>query len=149
MLSHYDAEAARVAHRSVNACLCPLYAIEGMHVVTVEGKHAVACWHCCRKSASTRAARTAEPATLPVSQALATCAAGCTQSRRCWRQAMARSAASARLGSSCPCIPSSGGGRWQHMVTWHGPPPDARTALLKSVGAVKLRLHLLLVLQVM
>jgi xanthine dehydrogenase/oxidase len=24
-------------HRSVNACLCPLYAVEGMHVVTVEG----------------------------------------------------------------------------------------------------------------
>lgn len=26
-------------HRSVNACLCPLYAIEGMQVVTVEGKY--------------------------------------------------------------------------------------------------------------
>lgn len=24
-------------HRSINACLCPLYAVEGMHVVTVEG----------------------------------------------------------------------------------------------------------------
>lgn len=28
---------SQVVHRSVNACLCPLYAIEGMHVVTVEG----------------------------------------------------------------------------------------------------------------
>lgn len=27
----------QLLHRSVNACLCPLYAIEGMHVVTVEG----------------------------------------------------------------------------------------------------------------
>ncbi|EFN53303.1 hypothetical protein CHLNCDRAFT_136969 [Chlorella variabilis] len=27
----------RLHHRSINACLCPLYAIEGMHVVTVEG----------------------------------------------------------------------------------------------------------------
>ena len=27
----------RLYHRSVNACLCPLYAVEGMHVVTVEG----------------------------------------------------------------------------------------------------------------
>ncbi len=24
-------------HRSVNACLCPVYSVEGMHVVTVEG----------------------------------------------------------------------------------------------------------------
>lgn len=24
-------------HRSVNACLAPLYSVEGMHVVTVEG----------------------------------------------------------------------------------------------------------------
>ncbi len=24
-------------HRSVNACLCPLYAVEGMHVITAEG----------------------------------------------------------------------------------------------------------------
>lgn len=26
-----------LAHRAVNACLCPLYAVEGQHVVTVEG----------------------------------------------------------------------------------------------------------------
>lgn len=25
-------------HRSINACLCPLYAVEGMHVVTAEGE---------------------------------------------------------------------------------------------------------------
>jgi hypothetical protein len=36
MLSHY--EGGKVVHRAVNACLCPLYAIEGMHVVTVEGE---------------------------------------------------------------------------------------------------------------
>ncbi|EFJ45339.1 hypothetical protein VOLCADRAFT_63971 [Volvox carteri f. nagariensis] len=35
MLSHY--EDGRVVHRSANACLCPLYAVEGMQVVTVEG----------------------------------------------------------------------------------------------------------------
>ncbi|GFH18705.1 uncharacterized protein HaLaN_15553, partial [Haematococcus lacustris] len=35
MLSHW--EAGQVVHRSANACLCPLYAVEGMHVVTVEG----------------------------------------------------------------------------------------------------------------
>ncbi|PNH11767.1 Xanthine dehydrogenase [Tetrabaena socialis] len=37
MLSHW--EEGRVVHRSVNACLCPLYAVEGMQVVTVEGAH--------------------------------------------------------------------------------------------------------------
>eukprot|EP00889_Picochlorum_renovo_P001997 jgi/Picre1/29027/NNA_004421.t1 len=26
-----------VVHRAINACLCPLYGVEGMHVVTVEG----------------------------------------------------------------------------------------------------------------
>ena len=35
MVSHQ--EAGQIFHRAVNACLCPLYAIEGMHVVTVEG----------------------------------------------------------------------------------------------------------------
>lgn len=35
MVSH-QAE-SKLVHRSVNACLCPLYAVEGMHVVTVEG----------------------------------------------------------------------------------------------------------------
>ncbi|KAF5838823.1 molybdopterin binding aldehyde oxidase/xanthine dehydrogenase [Dunaliella salina] len=39
MLSHWegDREHGHVVHRSANACLCPLYAVEGMHVVTVEG----------------------------------------------------------------------------------------------------------------
>ena len=37
MLSHWDCEEGKVVHRSANACLCPLYAVEGMHVVTVEG----------------------------------------------------------------------------------------------------------------
>ncbi len=27
-----------LVHRAVNACLCPLYAVEGCHVVTVEGE---------------------------------------------------------------------------------------------------------------
>ena len=27
----------QLRHRSINACLCPLYAVEGAHVVTVEG----------------------------------------------------------------------------------------------------------------
>ena len=43
MVSHHDpassssASKGKVVHRAVNACLCPLYAVEGMHVVTVEG----------------------------------------------------------------------------------------------------------------
>ncbi|GFR49634.1 hypothetical protein Agub_g11707 [Astrephomene gubernaculifera] len=35
MLSHW--EDGHVVHRSANACLCPLYAVEGMQVITVEG----------------------------------------------------------------------------------------------------------------
>ena len=35
MVSH-QAE-TKLVHRSVNACLCPLYSVEGMHIVTVEG----------------------------------------------------------------------------------------------------------------
>lgn len=37
MLSHWEEGSSRVVHRSANACLCPLYAVDGMHVVTVEG----------------------------------------------------------------------------------------------------------------
>lgn len=37
MVSHY--EDGKIVHRSVNACLCPLYAVDNMHVVTVEGEH--------------------------------------------------------------------------------------------------------------
>jgi xanthine dehydrogenase iron-sulfur cluster and FAD-binding subunit A len=35
MVSHWDG--CKVQHRAVNACLCPVYSVEGMHVVTVEG----------------------------------------------------------------------------------------------------------------
>eukprot|EP00955_Chlamydomonas_euryale_P117372 366469-Chlamydomonas_euryale.AAC.6 len=35
MVSHW--EGGGIEHRAVNACLCPLYAVDGMHVVTVEG----------------------------------------------------------------------------------------------------------------
>ena len=31
-----------ISHHSVNACLAPLYSVEGMQVVTVEGMHFVA-----------------------------------------------------------------------------------------------------------
>ena len=37
MLSSYDKSTDSVTHRAVNACLFPLYACEGQHVVTVEG----------------------------------------------------------------------------------------------------------------
>ena len=30
-------ENGELHHRSANACLCPLYSVDGMHVVTVEG----------------------------------------------------------------------------------------------------------------
>ena len=32
-------EQGKLLHRAINACLCPLYAVEGMHVVTVEGAY--------------------------------------------------------------------------------------------------------------
>lgn len=35
MLSNW--EDGQIVHRAVNACLCPLYMVEGMQVVTVEG----------------------------------------------------------------------------------------------------------------
>ncbi|KAH7618960.1 putative Xanthine dehydrogenase 1 [Nannochloris sp. 'desiccata'] len=36
MVSSIDSDGS-LLHRSINACLCPLYAVEGQHVVTVEG----------------------------------------------------------------------------------------------------------------
>jgi xanthine dehydrogenase/oxidase len=37
MVSSIDSTDGSLLHRSINACLCPLYAVEGQHVVTVEG----------------------------------------------------------------------------------------------------------------
>ncbi|KAF9598089.1 hypothetical protein IFM89_024434 [Coptis chinensis] len=37
MVSHYDQLSKRSVHYAVNACLAPLYSVEGMHIVTVEG----------------------------------------------------------------------------------------------------------------
>ncbi|KAJ2855782.1 hypothetical protein J3B02_001980, partial [Coemansia erecta] len=37
MVSRYDTAEQRIIHASVNACLCPLYTMDGKHVITVEG----------------------------------------------------------------------------------------------------------------
>ncbi|KAK3284518.1 xylitol dehydrogenase [Cymbomonas tetramitiformis] len=37
MVSNFDTKAGQIKNRSVNACLSPLYSVEGCHVVTVEG----------------------------------------------------------------------------------------------------------------
>ncbi|XP_031739338.1 xanthine dehydrogenase 1 isoform X2 [Cucumis sativus] len=37
MVSSYDANSKKCMHYAVNACLAPLYSVEGMHVITVEG----------------------------------------------------------------------------------------------------------------
>ena len=37
MVSSWDGAAGKPRHRAVNACLAPLYSVEGCHVVTVEG----------------------------------------------------------------------------------------------------------------
>ncbi|XP_021638354.2 xanthine dehydrogenase 1 isoform X2 [Hevea brasiliensis] len=37
MVSHYDKSLKKCVHYAVNACLAPVYSVEGMHVITVEG----------------------------------------------------------------------------------------------------------------
>jgi xanthine dehydrogenase/oxidase len=37
MVSALEGAEGKLTHKAVNACLCPLYAVEGCHVVTVEG----------------------------------------------------------------------------------------------------------------
>ncbi|KAK7261545.1 hypothetical protein RIF29_27859 [Crotalaria pallida] len=37
MVSHYDTKLRKCLHYAINACLAPLYSVEGMHVITVEG----------------------------------------------------------------------------------------------------------------
>ncbi|KAL8055486.1 hypothetical protein ABFS82_04G058300 [Erythranthe guttata] len=37
MISSFDQKSKRCVHLAVNACLAPLYSVEGMHVITVEG----------------------------------------------------------------------------------------------------------------
>ncbi|KAG6629944.1 xanthine dehydrogenase 1-like isoform X1 [Carya illinoinensis] len=37
MVSHYDKNFNKCMHYAINACLAPLYSVEGMHVITVEG----------------------------------------------------------------------------------------------------------------
>nr|GMD12939.1 xanthine dehydrogenase 1-like isoform X1 [Ipomoea batatas]GMD16352.1 xanthine dehydrogenase 1-like isoform X1 [Ipomoea batatas] len=37
MVSHFDQYSKKSMHHAINACLAPLYSVEGMHVITVEG----------------------------------------------------------------------------------------------------------------
>ncbi|XP_020540685.1 xanthine dehydrogenase 1 isoform X2 [Jatropha curcas] len=37
MVSHYNKRLKKCVHYALNACLAPLYSVEGMHVITVEG----------------------------------------------------------------------------------------------------------------
>jgi aerobic-type carbon monoxide dehydrogenase small subunit (CoxS/CutS family) len=91
MLSAVE-EGGRIVHRSANACLCPLYAVEGMHVVTVEGKRGASQG---LRRATHRPARLATRASgLNPTQAWATHGRACIQCRSGWPSRTARSAAS-------------------------------------------------------
>ncbi|KAK4419557.1 Xanthine dehydrogenase 1 [Sesamum alatum] len=37
MISYFDQNSKKCVHLAINACLAPLYSVEGMHVITVEG----------------------------------------------------------------------------------------------------------------
>ncbi|KAL2485463.1 Xanthine dehydrogenase 1 [Abeliophyllum distichum] len=37
MISYFDQNSKKCVHHAINACLAPLYSVEGMHVITVEG----------------------------------------------------------------------------------------------------------------
>ncbi|KAI9502076.1 putative xanthine dehydrogenase HxA [Coemansia spiralis] len=37
MMSRYDVDLDKIVHASVNACLCPLYTVDGKHIITIEG----------------------------------------------------------------------------------------------------------------
>ncbi|XP_073104161.1 xanthine dehydrogenase isoform X2 [Elaeis guineensis] len=37
MISYYDEHMRKSVHYAINACLAPLYSVEGMHIITVEG----------------------------------------------------------------------------------------------------------------
>ena len=39
MMSSYDLTMEQLVHRKVNACLTPVFAVDGMAITTVEGTH--------------------------------------------------------------------------------------------------------------
>lgn len=124
MVSHQAG--TKLVHRSVNACLCPLYAVEGMHVVTVEGEcmselvssHSILVqeFPLCKKqkvvlcclSALTHVNSAMQHAVCTFSvltcvQVSVTQGVVCTQSKLAWQRRMAPNVASAHLALSCQC----------------------------------------------